>query len=518
MTLALNTWLAAQTQCTLPTTQDAMRKQHRFKAPRHADDGDNLFVWTIFILLLAGFALACWLGSFYVFGHPEKAFSYGLLSKLGKLDPPKRFELTAAPRGQFLDADKLFERYGTMPPQQLALENEKFLRSYLRNYEQFKELVPYVIGSFTVTGAFRLGPGNFFPDGVVALARSTENPAVLLELIFPCAEKDSASLDRMLTTGLEIKLAKTLDLTALINARTMPDGRLNLTAVPLLYGSYTSSSATGTFTLQPPETLNVRAGLPVLNQAAVDAAEQHYEAQLRRSGRNPESPSLMRVQQPQAVKPDAVPVARALPVEKTTAAPAATPQPPTQTMDGMPVARALAVTDETDGIPVARAVAADEVLPPQPSPTPTAPPTTEPAPATILQPFSAPPPESPTTPVATPAPTSAAWNVYEPGRMPRGRLVDLNTARSMAPQGGPAELSYLSGDFNVSASGPGRAVLRGRRAGGNVRIIVDFPAGSTPPAEGETVRRDASRPFQITSVEETPEGQINVHVREVTRP
>ncbi|MBE2181258.1 MAG: hypothetical protein IAE97_12395, partial [Chthoniobacterales bacterium] len=353
-----------------------MRKQHRFKAPRHADDGDNLFVWTIFILLLAGFALACWLGSFYVFGHPEKAFSYGLLSKLGKLDPPKRFELTAAPRGQFLDADKLFERYGTMPPQQLALENEKFLRSYLRNYEQFKELVPYVIGSFTVTGAFRLGPNNFFPDGVVALARSTENPAVLLELIFPCAEKDSASLERMLTTGLEIKLAKTLDLTALINARIMPDGRLNLTAVPLLYGSYTSSSSTGTFTLEPPETLNVRAGLPVLNQAAVDAAEEHYKTYLHRSGQSPETPSLMRVQQPQPVKPDAVPVARAVPVETTTT-PDATPQPPTQTMDGMPVARALAVTDEMDGIPVARAVAADEVLPPQPTP----PPAPEPTPA-----------------------------------------------------------------------------------------------------------------------------------------
>ena len=400
-----------------------------------------------------------------------------------------------------------------MPPQQLALENERLLRSYLRNYEQFKELVPYVIGSFTVTGAFRLGPNNFFPDGVVALARSTENPAVILELIFPSAEKDSASLERMLTTGLEITLVRTLDLTALINARVMPDGRLSLTAVPLLYGSYTSSSATGTFTLEPPETLNVRAGLPVLNQAAVDAAEQHYEAYLRRSGQSPETPSLMRVQQPQPVKPDAVPVARAVPVETTTT-PDATPQPPTQTMDGMPVARALAVTDEMDGIPVARAVAADEVLPPQPTP----PPTPEPTPAAPLQPFDADAPGLSPEPAPTPAPTSAAWNVYEPGRMPRGRLVDLNTARSMAAQGGPAELSYLSGDFNVSASGPGRAVLRGRRGGGNVRIIVDFPAGSTPPGEGETVRRDASRPFQITSVEETPEGQINVHVREVTRP
>ena len=34
---------------------------------------DHLFLWTVFILLLIGFAMACWLGSFYIFGHPEDA-------------------------------------------------------------------------------------------------------------------------------------------------------------------------------------------------------------------------------------------------------------------------------------------------------------------------------------------------------------------------------------------------------------------------------------------------------------
>ena len=43
-----------------------------FDEEEHEEKGrDNLFLWTVFILLLIGVAFACWLGSFYIFGHPE---------------------------------------------------------------------------------------------------------------------------------------------------------------------------------------------------------------------------------------------------------------------------------------------------------------------------------------------------------------------------------------------------------------------------------------------------------------
>src|SRR6516164_7078486 len=100
------------------------------RRPRRESENDNLFGWTVFILLLCGFAVACWIGTFYVFNHPEQPFNYQLLSKLKKLDSPKRFELTAAPSGEFLGADKLLERYGAMTAVQLQDESNSLLRAY----------------------------------------------------------------------------------------------------------------------------------------------------------------------------------------------------------------------------------------------------------------------------------------------------------------------------------------------------------------------------------------------------
>ena len=56
----------------------------------------NYFLWTVAILLLTGFALAAWLGTFYIFNQPERPDSYRILQRLHKIEAPKRFELTAA--------------------------------------------------------------------------------------------------------------------------------------------------------------------------------------------------------------------------------------------------------------------------------------------------------------------------------------------------------------------------------------------------------------------------------------
>src|SRR5947209_13126841 len=129
----------------------------------------NFFAWAVAILLLTGFALAAWLGSFYIFWQPERPDSYRILKKLHKIEPTKRFELTAAPAGEFLNPKQLFDRYSTMTPTQLAKTNAELARNYIRNFQQMPGLVPYTVGRFTIMEARELTPADIFMSGMVAL-------------------------------------------------------------------------------------------------------------------------------------------------------------------------------------------------------------------------------------------------------------------------------------------------------------------------------------------------------------
>jgi hypothetical protein len=118
------------------------------------------------------------------------------------------------------------------------------------------------------------------------------------------------------------------------------------------------------------------------------------------------------------------------------------------------------------------------------------------------------------------------WKTFPPGKMPVGRLITLGDLRDLAERGLAGERVYLKGQFVVNFTEPNRAVLRPKTgltdavlklAGGgqNLRIIVDFPEGYTPPARGTTVNRDEARPYEITEVRKQSDGQLNVFVREI---
>ena len=53
---------------------------------------------------------------------------------------------------------------------------------------------------------------------------------------------------------------------------------------------------------------------------------------------------------------------------------------------------------------------------------------------------------------------------------------------------------------------------------GATRVIVEFPAGMQPPAEGSSFERDDARPFMVTDIRRGADGQVNLYVREVTTP
>jgi hypothetical protein len=237
---------------------------------------DNLFLWTVFILLLIGIAFACWLGSFYIFGHPENPRSYRLLRKIGKLPDPQRFEVTAAPAGEFLDPQKLYERYARFSRLELENENGELIRNYLRNYKETKRLTTYCIGKFVILKAFELKKTDFFESGVVALAQATDFPQVLLEHVYVSNARNVPSIMRVLQTGQPMRMYRTEDLSAVVHVERIGDGRMQFTVVPLLYGSYEVGS--GQFSLEPPTELNMEPGLPVLRSSQLKESLKVFAA------------------------------------------------------------------------------------------------------------------------------------------------------------------------------------------------------------------------------------------------
>jgi hypothetical protein len=453
---------------------------------------DNLFGWTVFILLLCGFAVACWIGTFYVFNHPEQPFNYQILTKLNKLEPPKRFELTAAPPGEFLGVDKLLEKYGAMTAPQLFEESNALLRSYLRNYDHQIGKVPYAIGKFTVLDAFVTNETQFFGPGMTVLAQSNNVPTIYVEQVFPAEKQDLPAMQRVLVTGLGLELRRSYDLSAVVHITNLGDGKLLFTCVPLLYGSYGQIGSV--FQLEPPRSLYVKEGLPMVSQNKFRSAEQRYAEYRKATG--------TQITGANSQKPSGNLIA---------SAESPIPQPsPSQNLVSAP--KALPVIKTTPGTLAKQSPA---TTPPKP--------TYSPGPASGSTPAPTPPAVAVTQPFLASSPTpgansrAATWQTYRPGQFPRGRLIDVGQSSTLADQGIGTEPVYLRGDFTVTASRENRAVMRTKQTGNdNARIIVEFPKGLPVPQEGESVQRAADRPFQVVDVRRGADGQINIYVREIT--
>jgi hypothetical protein len=523
----------------------------------------NYFAWTVAILLLTGFALAAWLGSFYIFNQPERPDSYRILQRLHKIEPPKRFELTAAPPGEFLDPQDLYERYVGMGSAELARANAELARNYIRNYQQVRGLVPYVVGRYRIIATRQLGPGDVFTSGMVALTDAIDNGQLVMEHLYPSKPEALPLMKQTLAVGLEIKLERTHDISAVIHAERLIDGRIMVTVVPLLYGSYTVTRGLGTFRLEPPLSLNLAAGWPLFKSHERGVAEQRYAEYRQKTaaaqGGGPlPIPGLSQSATPAPPENELVRVEQAKPVQSFSRPPLLAKNDKLAKPTPLPKGKKGSKKQKLES-PAPAATAAQPLLAQKPgaaSPTPIAiasartPPkapmfaAVTPAPQAAV----AATPEAPTVPSATavpvlpaqPAPPDTSnvalasnagggsWKTFPPGKMPLGRLIGTNDLRDVAEHGLAGERVYLKGQFVVNFADANKAVLRPRAKltdkvlhfGGqsSTRIIVEFPGGYTPPAQGATVNRDEMRPYEITEVRKQEDGQLNVFVREIMQP
>jgi hypothetical protein len=123
---------------------------------------------------------------------------------------------------------------------------------------------------------------------------------------------------------------------------------------------------------------------------------------------------------------------------------------------------------------------------------------------------------------AAPAPSTTqptgSWKILPPGKPTQGRSVTTEQATSLQGRNDSAPL-YLHGKFVVTAAGGNRAVLRtnsNSQAAPKARVIVEYPAGGVPPQQGSSIAREDGRGFEIREVRRSPDGQVNIYVREVT--
>src|SRR6266403_862972 len=499
----------------------------------------NYFAWTVVVLLLIGLALAAWLGSFYIFNQPERPDSYRILQKLHKIEPPKRFELTAAPAGEFLSAKQIYDRYNAMGSAELTKTNAELARNYIRNFQQVRGLVPYVVGRYVIMDARELSSSDVFTSGMVALTDSIENPELLMEHLYPAEPPTVPLIKQTLTTGLELKLDRAHDLSAVIHVERFADGRIMLTSIPLLYGTYTVMRGTGTFSLEPPLSLNLEGGWPLFKEQARLRGEMHY-TQFRQGAPRPQA-------QAQVAIPGFAPSGTPPPAEnqlvRVEAAKAVTPPPIVQVQPKkgkatpQPSASATPIVIAEKSTPAPAPPAPAPIAQTSPPPAPAKKPAQAPPAATqsapeiaLAQPVETPVRAQPVQPGAPDLGTLASttgggsWKTFPPGKMPLGRLIATGDLKEIADRGTAGERIYLKGQFVVNFSDANRAVLRPRGkltdsvlhfGAAPTRIIVEFPAGYSPPTQGSTVNRDEARPLEITEVRKQEDGQLNVFAREI---
>jgi hypothetical protein len=280
--------------------------------------------------------------------------------------------------------------------------------------------------------------------------------------------------------------------------------------MPLLYGPYGTTQSGSGFQLDPPKALNTRAGLPLVTQNQLRDAEQRYAQYRKATGGSKiavvdpmkkSAPSLVGSEPIADVSPTSIPT-------PTPAFPASIASPV--------VAKAIPVPNTTLTTIVAKASPPATL-----TPTPTAATTAVGAPTTA--------PTQPLQPFLTASPTPATsgrvgvWQTYRPGKMPRGKLLDVDQTADLANKSIGNDTIYLRGDFTVTVARDNRAILRPRQSltdrvfnRGKARIIAEFPRGTTIPREGENFQRSTDRPFAITDVRRGVDGQVNIYVREVT--
>jgi len=246
-------------------------------AVKQADGG--IFWWTIAIVVLMAMAAFSWIGSIYIFTHPEKPFNNQLLAKIHRLEPIKSFNEKDRPNGKNLTPPELYQKFYPFTDDILANHNGLLHRNFLTNYKSRDEKPYYVRGRFRVVQARTLTGGDVFPRGVVARAVAVNEDGkefrnVVVEYVLTTAE---AMPDAGFAPGdlldIDSRPNKKRLYAAVFNISRLNEDVLVFTVVPLSYGEHLLDPAEHrVLNAVPPERLNMRGNLPVTSHSLANPA------------------------------------------------------------------------------------------------------------------------------------------------------------------------------------------------------------------------------------------------------
>ena len=234
----------------------------------------GLFWWTLGIFLLLALATTSWFFSIWVFAHPEKPFSYNLLTKLEKLEPLRKWSLHTVPNGPILTSNKLLEQYFYYSSEQMRVANDELKRAYIKN---FKEHSPeYLTGKFTVLATRPLKATDVFTKGWVVVARSADIEDVDVELLLPGLESNTPPYKE----GDAMLIEKRKTFASVVHLQRLEGERIQATLVSLLYQNAPGKEGdepqkpvvdeeNQVVTLAPPVKLNMEALWPVSHDLKV---------------------------------------------------------------------------------------------------------------------------------------------------------------------------------------------------------------------------------------------------------
>jgi len=241
-------------------------------AVKQADGG--IFWWTIAIVVLMALAAFSWIGSIYVFTHPEKPFSNQLLARIHRLEPIRQFNEKDRPVGKSLTPPELYQKFYPFTADNLSNHNGLLRRNYLTNYTSREEKPYYVRGRFRVVHARALQEGDVFPCGVVARAVAVNEDGkefrnVIVEYVLPTAKPVAGG---EFTPGdmldIDSRPSKKRLYGAVFNISRMNDDVLVFTVVPLAYGEHLIEPVQHrVLNAVPPARLNMKGNLPMTDNS-----------------------------------------------------------------------------------------------------------------------------------------------------------------------------------------------------------------------------------------------------------